>query len=222
MTAARKALGAGGSRRCTWRHLILSGCLGCLAFLLRGAVVGPGRLGFLGQAGSRGTVAVPGAAGSLRAPSPLSPPALLSRPCSSRPAGAICHRPGIPGVPGRERSRDAGNGSGRRQLCASSTPAGREGRRGARRSSSSQPHGVRMQAPGLAATVHPCCYLPRRTKQRCRDGGTATGAGGREPGHRQQWPSPPSPLLCLGFGFRWAWCPISPLSQAGMKINENK
>lgn len=40
----------------------------------------------------------------------------------------------------------------------------RGGRRGAQRSSSSQPHGARMQAPGLAATAHPYFYIPRRTK----------------------------------------------------------
>lgn len=53
----------------------------------------------------------------------------------------------------------------------------RGGRRGTRRSSSCKPHGVRMQALGLAATAHPCFCLPRRTKKGVGAGDTATGAG---------------------------------------------
>lgn len=218
-TAARKALGAGGSRRCTWRHLILAGCLGCLGFLLPGAVVGLGRLGFLGQAGSRGTAAVPGAAGSLRAPSP---PALLSRPCSSRPSGAICHGPGIPGVPGWERSRDAGNGSGRRQICASSTPSGRE-ERGSAFLFFPAPWG---EDAGTRAGCHgsPLLLYPQKDKTKmlgwghshgcCQEGARASTAVAKPP------ESPPVPGVWVPL--EPAWCLISPLSQAGKKINENK
>lgn len=51
------------------------------------------------------------------------------------------------------------------------------GGEGLGRSSSCKPHGVRMQALGLAATAHPCFCLPRRTKKGVGAGDTATGAG---------------------------------------------